>query len=348
MAGKPEYNGFCKRHRNKAPVQAPTQAPVQVPVQQIHYQQNEPIPTWALDMPQEEKKESLKPLPETNTFIISNTPEEHFGNLMILHGYGKLQDLLKNNDFDNFTCQICFADDLKPNEIYVFEECNHYYCLECLNHTLKVKVDDKAVDNLICPCDGCDHKITHNETRCILSNDKDLWQKYDQKLFDLTLSQMGDVRYCPNPKCGTAMCGSKDAPLMICPKCQLNSCFNCKEEYHHGSTCAKHQQWKKENCKGDVAFENWMKKQENMKACPRCKVSIQRPDGCNHMTCANCKYHFHWITLKQWKGYANEANVWGTEANPVPLNRPVVMNDRIGHLHDRLDAHLGALLNMVW
>ena len=349
-----KYNGYCKRHSKIVRERGVQRPVVQRPVVQgpgvqgpgvpnMQYQQDEPIPIWALaiqDGPipswalaiQEEKaQEPLEPMSKTS-FIISNTPEEHFGNLLELHGYGKLQSLLKNDNFDNFTCQICFMDDLKPNDIYIFEECNHYYCLECFNHTLKVKVEEKAVDNIICPCDGCDHEITHNEIRCILSNDKDLWQRYDQNLFDLTLVQMDDVRYCPKPGCGAAMCGSKDAPMMTCPSCKLQSCFNCKDEYHVGITCEKHQQWKKENGKGDVKFEKWLGKQKDMKACPKCKVSIQRTSGCNHMSCSNCKYHFHWVTLKKWKGYKNEHNIWQDRINQT---NPIILDgglDQVGNL----------------
>lgn len=319
-----KFNGYCGRHRNVAHPQPPQQNhQIQTRISEEipeWARPNEEIPEWALVMPDENKEqEYLTPLPMTNTFIISSTPGEHFGNLMILHGEKKLKLLLKNSKLENFVCQICFMDDLNAGDIYVFEECNHYYCLECLNHTLKIKVNDRAVDNLSCPCDGCDHKITHNEIRCILSSDKDLWKKYDQKLFDLTLGQMEDVRYCPKPNCGTAMCGSKNAPMMTCPGCKFQSCFNCKEEYHIGITCDKYQIWKKENGKGDVEFEKWVKK--NAKPCPRCKAPIERKDGCNHMTCGNCKYHFHWVTLAKWKGYNKERNVWGTADNPIPLNQ---------------------------
>lgn len=316
-----KHNGYCGKHikhiKNVAPI---PQQHIEVPQTESIPQwarPDEPIPEWALSIPDDEKKqEPLAPLPTTINTIISNSPEEHFGNLLILYGEEKLKVLLKNSKLTDFVCQICFMDDLKANEIYIFEECNHYYCIECLNHILKIKVNDRVVDNLICPCDGCDHKITHSEIRCILSENKDLWTQYDQKLFDNTLAQMEDVRYCPKPNCGTAMCGSKDAPMMTCPKCKFQSCFNCREEYHIGVSCEKYQKWKKENGSTDTKFKKWMSRQKNMKACPKCNVSIQRRDGCNHMTCGNCKYQFNWISLKKWKGYKKE-NVWGTATNRI-------------------------------
>ena len=65
-------------------------------------------------------------------------------------------------------------------------------------------------------------------------------------------------------------------------------------------------------------FEKWAKK--NAKACPKCKALIQRKDGCNHMTCVNCKYHFHWETLQKWRGYGNETNIWGNRENQIIPN----------------------------
>ena len=33
----------------------------------------------------------------------------------------------------------------------------------------------------------------------------------------------------------------------------------------------------------------------DVQKCPRCKVKIEKAEGCNHMTCQSCKYEFCWI-----------------------------------------------------
>ena len=162
--GKDEYNGYCTRHKNDMPV-------------------TDPIPHWAMEMPEEKIPQWIlddvvqkKPIMRAVNCI---TPAEHFSILEMIYGKQQLKLLLKNSKLDNFTCTICFADDLKCGEIYVFEDCTHFYCLECLVHLLRVKIDDKNISKLICPSDGCNHEIIYDEVMCILSERLDLWYKYD-------------------------------------------------------------------------------------------------------------------------------------------------------------------------
>ena len=46
-------------------------------------------------------------------------------------------------------------------------------------------------------------------------------------------------------------------------------------------------------------MDEWIKgDSENRKLCPKCACGIEKIEGCNHMTCSECRCHFCWICLK--------------------------------------------------
>ena len=60
-------------------------------------------------------------------------------------------------------------------------------------------------------------------------------------------------------------------------------------------------------------YENFVKN-SNYKYCPKCKVKVEKSEGCNHMTCVICKYEFCWICLKKYT--SNHFAYWNFCACP--------------------------------
>ena len=52
---------------------------------------------------------------------------------------------------------------------------------------------------------------------------------------------------------------------------------------------------------------NWIL--ANTKKCPKCYTRIEKNQGCNHMTCQQCKYDFCWICGEPWEDHG--ANTGG-------------------------------------
>jgi len=52
-------------------------------------------------------------------------------------------------------------------------------------------------------------------------------------------------------------------------------------------------------CKSDsLQNKKWLR--ENTKQCPRCKLSIEKNDGCFQMKCHKCRFQFCWFCLGDW------------------------------------------------
>ena len=114
------------------------------------------------------------------------------------------------------------------------------------------------------------------------------------------------VRWCPEAGCENAIeCKEPGAHAVEC-SCGNLFCFGCGEETHAPTSCASVEEW---NIKNSAESENVTWILANTKACPKCKVSIQKNQGCNHMTCnknaGGCGYDFCWMCLGDWKSHGS-------------------------------------------
>jgi ariadne-1 len=60
----------------------------------------------------------------------------------------------------------------------------------------------------------------------------------------------------------------------------------CGEEAHEPVNCQNLILWK-EKCQNESETANWIL--ANTKRCPKCNTRIEKNQGCNHMTCRECK-----------------------------------------------------------
>ncbi|KAK7835335.1 hypothetical protein U0070_017871 [Myodes glareolus] len=99
--------------------------------------------------------------------------------------------------------------------------------------------------------------------------------------------------------------GRIDSSTKPCPQCKhfttfkkkghiptpsrSESRYKCHAPWHEGVNC-------KEYKKGDKLLRHWASEiehgQRNAQKCPKCKIHIQRTEGCDHMTCSQCNTNF--------------------------------------------------------
>ncbi|XP_037304717.2 probable E3 ubiquitin-protein ligase RNF217 [Pungitius pungitius] len=182
-------------------------------------------------------------------------------------------------------CRVC----LEEKTIAPLPCCRKAVCDECLE--LYVSSQVRVAKSYIgCPIPECSGYLEEGLVTSRLS-DEDV-AKYR---YFLELSQL-DSSTKPCPQCSrfTSLKGSNLNPSehkykIQCDTCQFVWCFKCHAPWHSGVKCRDYR-------KGDKLLRGWASViehgQRNAQKCPRCRIHIQRTEGCDHMTCTQCNTNF--------------------------------------------------------
>lgn len=103
-------------------------------------------------------------------------------------------------------------------------------------------------------------------------------QKTIEFFFSLQCNRL--LRWCPSTGCTYAIkVLYADARPAKC-KCGHDFCFECGENWHDPVQCDLLKKWM-QKCSDDSETSNWIA--ANTKDCPKCKATIEKNGGCNHM-----------------------------------------------------------------
>lgn len=98
-------------------------------------------------------------------------------------------------------------------------------------------------------------------------------------------------RICMNSYCN----GHLDSNL-VCMVCLTKFCQKCEKVLKENHKCNQ----------ADIDSIGFIK---NMIKCPKCQIPVQRSEGCNHMTCANCDTKFYYNTGEEGGGGSHNPKV---------------------------------------
>ncbi len=198
-------------------------------------------------------------------------------------------------------CGICFTD----SRTYSALSCGHAFCNDCYGLYMRHKITDEGYGALFatCPEPSCPLRVSAAMVRSLeLPADKLAIYDSARSLERSYVDDNPNLRWCP-ADCGRAVRARRDQLGVRCD-CGKRFCFTCSLDDHRPCSCEQLKQWTIK-CRDDSETYNWLT--SNTKACPKCKTSIEKNGGCNHMTCKNgaCKHEFCWVCTGSWKDHAN-------------------------------------------
>ena len=204
----------------------------------------------------------------------------------------KISNFDEQNNISDKICPICFCDIEENNSLYL--KCNHKICKECYIEYINNRIITEPMNILftLCPLNGCNLYLTRTIFRkCI--TEKKMQKKFAKSVVFNFIRTNKNIKICPNLKCNFSIKVQDNIPKEIICECGYIFCFSCLNESHIPCSCEMVKQWdiyneelKKNYSESiDKHGENFLWINENTKQCPNCGVSIEKNQGCNHMTC---------------------------------------------------------------
>lgn len=238
-------------------------------------------------------------------------------------------------------CPICcdvFADITPMYRLL----CGHLYCRGCYGTYLGHKVGEGPLCvSSTCPEYKCAYSVPASAFKSLLPFEQ--FAKYEEYVVRNFIETSKTMRWCPGPGCQMVAVGNGVSTVRC--SCSYIFCFRCGEEAHAPCSCEQRVQWM-EKCADVSETANWLL--VNTKCCPRCKVRIEKNQGCNHMTCRNCRNEFCWICMGSWQehnantgGYykCNRYEGGGVGDEKDKTARAKVELERYLHYYQRFHGH---------
>ncbi|MEE6475577.1 hypothetical protein FKM82_010805 [Ascaphus truei] len=226
------------------------------------------------------------------------------------------------------SCRVCLED--KP--IKPLPCCKKGVCEECLKRYLSSQVQLGQVE-MKCPITECNKHLDETTILYSLPHNDIIKYKYFLEIGRMDSS----TKPCPQCKHFTtfrrkghipAPTKSENKFKIRCPSCQFVWCFKCHSPWHDGVNC-------KEYKKGDKLLRHWANEiehgQRNAQKCPKCRVHIQRTEGCDHMTCSQCNTNFcyrcgeRYRQLRFFGDHTSNLSIFGCKYRYLP-ERPHLEN----------------------
>ena len=195
----------------------------------------------------------------------------------------------KNNFYEMQHCEICDETISEVDYDLIKLDCKHIFCIDCWYDYLEEKIKSADVIKIPCMQHGCGKIISENFINKIICKNVNLLKKYNKFLKrQKLLSSSKNIKFCPYPDCDGYATKNKKSNEVKCNNGH-EFCFNCLGKPHGKTKCSLVE---------DDDFKKW-KSTTTIKRCPHCKYWTEKNEGCNHMTCVQCKFQWCWLCQKE-------------------------------------------------
>ncbi|CAD6447913.1 c9a0c79c-ed04-4f57-a394-c272269ff37e [Sclerotinia trifoliorum] len=226
---------------------------------------------------------SIDTLSSPKKLLLFGGPENYHKAIEILNR----KSAVTSNTAKEDDCIVCWC----PAEAPVRTHCGHLYCLQCFESLCSSTTTGSKEVCINCAADGCDVTISLEEIQQYLTSStfEDL---LEASFHSYIRQHPEDFHYCPAPDCGQIYRVTQPIKSRACAECLTETCISCHES-HTGQTCGE---YKYQESNGKEAFERF-KSENGCKDCSRCKTTMEKTEGCNHIICSGCGIHICWICL---------------------------------------------------
>ncbi|KAF9264839.1 hypothetical protein L218DRAFT_861859 [Marasmius fiardii PR-910] len=243
-------------------------------------------------------------------WLVRKLVEDEVGNDGVLAE--KLNDQEYEENGDGVECGCCFST-------YAFDkmvqcEDGHLFCTECMTSYAENLLGSHNVSIICMDQSGCKMPFPVSELRRFLPDKlMDLYERVKQSK-EIEMAGLEGLEECPyceykcvieNPDEKLFRCGNLDS-------CGAITCRQCKKlasnasqgfSDHLPKSCKEMEEDK--HLDGRHAIEEAMTR-ALMRSCPKCNKAFVKDDGCNKMTCPNCRSLSCYICRKLIpEGYAH-------------------------------------------
>uniref|UniRef100_A0A6Q2Z3U0 RanBP-type and C3HC4-type zinc finger-containing protein 1 n=1 Tax=Esox lucius TaxID=8010 RepID=A0A6Q2Z3U0_ESOLU len=215
---------------------------------------------------------------------------------------------------EELDCPICYCS-IPSGEGATLRECLHVFCRECLKGTIVNSMDAEVT----CPYRNeeysCDSKLLDREIKSLLSQEE--YQKFLELRLSIAETRSENSYHCKTPDCAGWCIFEDEVNEFICELCKETNCLLCKA-IHKDMNCKEYQDDLRIRAENDIAAQQTTQMLESLLQngeamhCPRCKVIVQKKDGCDWICCLMCKTEICWITRQsRWGPNGNGDNSGG-------------------------------------